>query len=565
MKQRYRYPGVRPFEAADSSLFFGRDRDCNDLLGLIALEKLVVLFGKSGYGKSSLINAAVIPFLESKASIAFSIRFGTYSYGQESLSKILLNRIESDTRIHINPDMKFLDAVCPEKTLWYHAKLRQEKTSRWVFFFDQFEEYFQQPAALRRSFEEQLAELLYTDVPQTVLNNSLDCDDHEMALLVQPLDIRVVFSIRGDRMSELDGMKNRLPAILQKRFELAALNREQARDAIEKPAALTDPEFISPAFEYKHDALESILNGLAGSKGGIEAFQLQILCDYIDNKVSSGMVPDRDNNGLPDVGIEDLPNLELVYGEYYARRLNTLPDELCAAACYIIEEELIFENEQTGEARRVSIDKDLLLQNAASHDATEYLLQELENSFLLRRESNSFGGVNYEISHDTLLAPVIKAKRERLNAEREATAEQERSIAIERARKAEEDAKRESSRRRRANILAAAAFVLFLVAAVLGLFALKTRNQAQKALIDRDSAEHKKMIAETKNVKAEIEGVISETDKIIERANIIKKEYRDTYVKLCEDAEKLLQNMLDKYPDDTTLKNALHKLPNLKY
>ena len=113
MKPRYRYPGVRPFEAADSKLFFGRDRDCSDLLGLVALEKLVVLFGKSGYGKSSLINAALIPALESKGSIAFAIRFGLYTEGQEPLATILLHHMEADDRIRPRPEMDFLDALCP--------------------------------------------------------------------------------------------------------------------------------------------------------------------------------------------------------------------------------------------------------------------------------------------------------------------------------------------------------------------------------------------------------------------------------------------------------------------
>ena len=46
--QRFRYPGVRPFEAADRALFFDRDRDIADLYELVRAEPLVVLFGKSG-------------------------------------------------------------------------------------------------------------------------------------------------------------------------------------------------------------------------------------------------------------------------------------------------------------------------------------------------------------------------------------------------------------------------------------------------------------------------------------------------------------------------------------
>ena len=63
MEKNYRYPGTCPFQEKDSHLFFGRTSDKVKLTELIELEKLVVLFGKSGYGKSSLLNAAVIPRL----------------------------------------------------------------------------------------------------------------------------------------------------------------------------------------------------------------------------------------------------------------------------------------------------------------------------------------------------------------------------------------------------------------------------------------------------------------------------------------------------------------------
>jgi len=61
--KRYRYPGVKPFSENESDIFFGREADVEQLHNLVLLEKLVVLFGKSGYGKSSLINAGLIPLL----------------------------------------------------------------------------------------------------------------------------------------------------------------------------------------------------------------------------------------------------------------------------------------------------------------------------------------------------------------------------------------------------------------------------------------------------------------------------------------------------------------------
>ena len=54
-----RYLGVQPFKTSDKHIFFGRDEDIENLHDFIILEKLIVLFGKSGYGKSSLLNAGI--------------------------------------------------------------------------------------------------------------------------------------------------------------------------------------------------------------------------------------------------------------------------------------------------------------------------------------------------------------------------------------------------------------------------------------------------------------------------------------------------------------------------
>src|SRR5215213_10807193 len=57
------YVGPRPFESADARFFFGRDREVHDLVALIVSNPVVLLYAASGAGKSSLLNAAVIPRL----------------------------------------------------------------------------------------------------------------------------------------------------------------------------------------------------------------------------------------------------------------------------------------------------------------------------------------------------------------------------------------------------------------------------------------------------------------------------------------------------------------------
>src|SRR6516225_2333642 len=60
------YPGPRPFELAERDFFFGREREALDLISLLIAHKNVLLFAQSGAGKTSLLNAKLIPRLEQR-------------------------------------------------------------------------------------------------------------------------------------------------------------------------------------------------------------------------------------------------------------------------------------------------------------------------------------------------------------------------------------------------------------------------------------------------------------------------------------------------------------------
>ncbi|MBK8702388.1 MAG: hypothetical protein IPN33_01410 [Saprospiraceae bacterium] len=144
----YRYPGVKPFETSQAGQFFGRNRDIKDLYELILLEKLVVLFGKSGYGKSSLLNAGIIPrMVDTRAPmnrqfVPLVVRMRSYIAGENTDPVgIVLDKLKESLK-YANPRHPLLNSK--PLTLWEAFKTQQSyhgAPNRFVIIFDQFEEF----------------------------------------------------------------------------------------------------------------------------------------------------------------------------------------------------------------------------------------------------------------------------------------------------------------------------------------------------------------------------------------------------------------------------------------
>ena len=328
-----RYPGLRPFDEGETRNFFGRDHEIKEVCRLLDLDRLVILHGTSGMGKSSLINAGILPDLAQirQWQVPYKvvpIRFTNYDPGMARL-RLRIQGVDIDEENLLNwmkdPIDRFVDACVSDQKLWKEiipmpsdnfwlaAKILEvecgEDTLRIVFVLDQFEELFTYPEERVEEFGKLLGELYQQFMPESVrkglerkkiidASKSLEdfITDHTpeesakirklLKNIHRPLDVKMIISMRSDKLSYLERFRPFLPEMLTNSFELRSFTTEQATRAIVEPALLTGDDFASPPFSYPPELLAEVLEFLKDEMTKrIDPSQLQIICQNIERRL----------------------------------------------------------------------------------------------------------------------------------------------------------------------------------------------------------------------------------------------------------------------------------------
>jgi energy-coupling factor transporter ATP-binding protein EcfA2 len=84
------YPGLRPFEPDEDYLFFGREKQIDELLRRLRRHRFLAIVGTSGTGKSSLVRSGLIPALHSGYMVVAgsSWRIATFRPGGNPIANL---------------------------------------------------------------------------------------------------------------------------------------------------------------------------------------------------------------------------------------------------------------------------------------------------------------------------------------------------------------------------------------------------------------------------------------------------------------------------------------------
>ena len=307
------FKGLYYYEEKDKDIFYGRDKESEELSNLVELNRLTVVFGKSGIGKTSLLNAGLFPLLRDKNFLPVRIRLDYRKGGAPLLSQVK-QAIRKELEILGVVEMKKgedapADSIRDDETLWeyFHRVDHLNKSFCGgiaspagpggdfleksplsiitpILVFDQFEEFF--PMGKHHPQRELLVEELYwlveDQVPAAVKERILK-QKEAVPYLRAGSAVCVVLGLREDYLPHLNGLKQRILSIHRVMFRVIHLNGFQAREVLDRSGAFTDEAIKKDILDQFYPA-DMERGEVSGDKLEVEPALFSLLCYQVYEK-----------------------------------------------------------------------------------------------------------------------------------------------------------------------------------------------------------------------------------------------------------------------------------------
>jgi WD40 repeat protein len=420
------FRGLAAFEDSelDALYFFGRERDSEIVVANLIAQRLTVLYGPSGVGKSSLLLASVARALRALPEEPLVVVFSSWSDAPEqALAQAIAEAagVEPGSLVDV-------------------ATLAQADRDVYLML-DQAEEYF-------------------------TYHGEDDGFDEALAALVDgPLRVNVLLSLREDTLAALDRLKGAIPNLFGNVLRLDRLDRASGRAAIVKPLERWT-ELEGDAVRVEDELVGDVLDGVGtgrielgpgglGASGGngrapgIEAPYLQLVMQRLwDVERSQGSAT------LRAATLAELGGAAQVVADHLERAIDALtPAQRDIAG-------LLFDHLVTPSGTKIAHETSDLAQFAGcSEEDVRGVVGVLADHRILRTDEAG----RWEIFHDVLAGAVLGWKT-RYDAER--------AVQL-----AKDEARR---RHRRLAFLAFGALAGLAAAAALAVFAFSQRSDARE-------------------------------------------------------------------------------------
>lgn len=226
------FPGLRAFEESDEHLFFGRERQVDELLEKLSGHRFLAVIGTSGSGKSSLVKSGLLPSLHGgfMATAGSSWKIAVMRPGNDPIGN-LAAALSNPGLLHDDESMADTYRVITETTL-RRSKLGltdavKEMGARdnILIVVDQFEELFRFNRYERESQKNERDSLAFN-------NLLLEAAQQDV------VPIYIVITMRSDFLGNCTELRGLPEAINKGLYLVPRLTREEVRSAITGPVAV---------------------------------------------------------------------------------------------------------------------------------------------------------------------------------------------------------------------------------------------------------------------------------------------------------------------------------------
>lgn len=507
------WPGLESFEEDARDFFFGRDNEIKLLRENVLDTPVTVLYGCSGLGKTSLLQAGLFPALRERNFLPIYVRFELKT--GVSLSRQLRHTVSESVRMDVVDAM----LVSDEESLWEY--LHSNDFELWnaqnypltpVIVLDQFEELFtlgKRVPDLVDAFRNELGDLAENRIPAELAERIEGNEAVAERFNLRSRNYKLLISLREDFLPDLEGWCRLIPTLARSRVRLLGLRTEEALDAVYEPAA----------HMMTHDLARRVVGAIAGENirpGRVPASQEIVVADdrYVAAEVDPALLSlfcrelneERKRRGqkrFDEQLIDDAQRDTL--SNYYSSCIGDLPPRVSR----FIETELITES---------GFRDQYIREDAVPAHLTEDELDRLISSRLVRLEDR-YGAQRIELTHDVLTGAVREHRDRRRAREREAELEAERQRqqaelhqALERQHSAEDYANALRKRSRLLHAVLAGTAVIAVLAIVAAFIAVRAKDEATAA---QDRADAQRILAENRNREALGQRLTSEAQAIL--------------------------------------------------
>jgi hypothetical protein len=276
---KHPYPGLRPFEPDEWLIFFGRERMIDEVIERLAEQRLVLIHGASGSGKSSLVRAGVLPKL-ARQHLGHGTAWLTCAMRPSggplwNLARELARfegrdgdvaRVNEISRMFNRRGATLASVI---------GQLEGLAAKRLCILVDQFEELFR--FAKETSHEE--AELFVDLLTRTIA----PADESETSAPAPVADVHVVVTMRSEFLGDCARFEGLAEAINRTQYLVPRMDRDGLTRAIRRPAQLYGGDVSA-------DLAERLIAAARGSEDELPLIQhgLMMIWDHAAQATSPG-------------------------------------------------------------------------------------------------------------------------------------------------------------------------------------------------------------------------------------------------------------------------------------